>query len=151
MSGRISAAGWCVLRVRLSGSLDGTHGDGSRHLCGAQYFKDTGTKIGFGTDLLGNLEEDQCTEFKLRANIFSNFKILHKATAMNGEILGQKDRLIRTGVRFNNNPITADTSQGSLPDAFLIVLLSVLQLVEMGFLRLNYSEYIPDYTVARPV
>jgi len=58
-----------------------------------QYFKDAGTKIGFGTDLLGKLEEDQCTEFTLRSAIFSNFEILHQATAMNAEIMGQKDRL----------------------------------------------------------
>lgn len=57
------------------------------------HMRDAGVKLGFGTDLMGDLEGDQCTEFTLRAAVFSPFEILHQATAMNGEILGQKDRL----------------------------------------------------------
>jgi imidazolonepropionase-like amidohydrolase len=57
------------------------------------HFREAGVKLGFGTDLLGKLEADQCTEFSLRANIFSNYEILCQATGMNGEILGKKGML----------------------------------------------------------
>lgn len=57
------------------------------------HYRDAGVKVGFGTDLLGKLEEDQCTEFTLRANIYSNYEILRQATSINGEILGEKGRL----------------------------------------------------------
>lgn len=58
-----------------------------------EHMRDAGVKLGFGSDLMGDLEGDQCTEFTLRSAVFSPFEILHQATAMNGEILGQKDRL----------------------------------------------------------
>ncbi|MGH8031077.1 MAG: amidohydrolase family protein [Luteimonas sp.] len=58
-----------------------------------QYMKDAGVKIGFGTDLLGDLEEDQCTEFALRSPIFSNHELLVQATSMNAEIIGAKGKL----------------------------------------------------------
>lgn len=58
-----------------------------------QHFKDAGVKVGFGTDLLGRLEEDQCTEFTLRANIFSAVEILRQVTSMNAEIIGMKGQL----------------------------------------------------------
>ena len=64
-----------------------------------QHMKAAGVKLGFGTDLLGTLERRQCSEFALRASVFSNFEILRQATAMNGEVLGEKGRLgvIRPG------------------------------------------------------
>ncbi|MEO8453418.1 MAG: amidohydrolase family protein [Gemmatimonadota bacterium] len=64
-----------------------------------QHMKDAGVKVGFGTDLLGKLERYECTEFALRAAVFSPLEILRQATSMNAEIVGQKGRLgvIRTG------------------------------------------------------
>ena len=64
-----------------------------------RYMKDAGVRIGFGTDLLGKLEDQQCTEFTLRKSVFSNHEILIQATSMNAEIIGAKDKLgiIREG------------------------------------------------------
>jgi len=77
-----------------------------------QFMKTAGVRLGFGTDLLGKLEYLQCTEFTLRSSIFSNFEILHQATAMNAEIIGQKDKLgvIKPGayadiLLVNGNPL----------------------------------------------
>jgi len=55
--------------------------------------KNAGVRIGFGTDLIGAIQPRQCIEFGLRANVFSNLEILNQATAMNAEIIGEKDRL----------------------------------------------------------
>ena len=55
------------------------------------HMRDAGVRVGFGTDLIGaELQKMQCIEFGLRANIFSNFEILHQATGMNAEILHAK-------------------------------------------------------------
>jgi imidazolonepropionase-like amidohydrolase len=64
-----------------------------------QHMKDAGVKVGFGTDLLGELERYECTEFSLRATTWSPVEILRQATSMNGEILGMKGKLgvIRPG------------------------------------------------------
>ncbi len=63
------------------------------------HMKRAGVKLGFGTDLIGPLHGRQCIEFGLRAEVFSNFEILHQATAMNAEILGAKGDLgqVRAG------------------------------------------------------
>ncbi len=58
-----------------------------------QHMKDAGVKVGFGTDLLGDLERFECTEFSLRSAVFSPVEILRQATSMNGEIVGMKGRL----------------------------------------------------------
>lgn len=77
-----------------------------------RYMKDAGVRIGFGTDLLGKLEDQQCTEFSLRTEVFSNYEILLQATSMNAEIIGAKDKLgvIREGaladiLLVNGNPL----------------------------------------------
>ncbi len=57
------------------------------------HMKNAGVRIGFGTDLIGAIQPRQCIEFGLRANVFSNLEILNQATAMNAEIIGEKDRL----------------------------------------------------------
>jgi imidazolonepropionase-like amidohydrolase len=58
-----------------------------------QHMKDAGVKVGFGTDLLGELERYECTEFSLRSTIWSPVEILRQATSMNGEIVGMKGKL----------------------------------------------------------
>jgi imidazolonepropionase-like amidohydrolase len=58
-----------------------------------QHMKDAGVKVGFGTDLLGDLERFECTEFAIRSAVFSPVEILRQATSMNAEILGMKGRL----------------------------------------------------------
>ncbi len=58
-----------------------------------RHMKDAGVKVGFGTDLLGDLERFECTEFRLRAAVFSPTEILRQATSVNAEILGMKGKL----------------------------------------------------------
>jgi imidazolonepropionase-like amidohydrolase len=57
------------------------------------YMKEAGVRIGFGTDLLGSLENLQMTEFALRAPIFSPFETVAQATSINADILRMKDRI----------------------------------------------------------
>lgn len=52
-----------------------------------------GVKIGFGTDLLGEMHADQSNEFALRAPAMSSSEILRSSTSVNAELLGQAGRL----------------------------------------------------------
>jgi imidazolonepropionase-like amidohydrolase len=58
-----------------------------------------GAKIGFGTDLLGQLHQHQCKEFTLRAAVQSNLDILRSATSVNADLLMMTDQIgcIRPG------------------------------------------------------
>jgi imidazolonepropionase-like amidohydrolase len=78
-----------------------------------QHLKDAGVKVGFGTDLLGDLERFECTEFAIRSAVFSPIEILRQATSMNAEILGMKGKLgvIKAGaiadvLLVDGNPVT---------------------------------------------
>jgi imidazolonepropionase-like amidohydrolase len=55
--------------------------------------KEAGTKVGFGTDLLGPLHSEQRREFKVRSEVLSSFEILESATKTNAEILGMAGEL----------------------------------------------------------
>jgi imidazolonepropionase-like amidohydrolase len=46
-----------------------------------------GVRIGFGTDLLGQLQDDQCREFLIRSEVMSPHEMIHSATIINAEIL----------------------------------------------------------------
>jgi imidazolonepropionase-like amidohydrolase len=52
-----------------------------------------GVKIGFGSDLLGQLQNDHCTEFMLRAAVMSPQEIIRSATLVNAEIVRQVGKL----------------------------------------------------------
>jgi imidazolonepropionase-like amidohydrolase len=52
-----------------------------------------GVKIGFGSDLLGQLQTDHCTEFALRSDLMSTQEIIRSATLVNAEIVRQSGRL----------------------------------------------------------
>ena len=52
-----------------------------------------GVKIGFGSDLLGQLQTDHCTEFTLRAGAMSPQEIIRSATLVNAEIVRQEGKL----------------------------------------------------------
>ena len=52
-----------------------------------------GVQIGFGSDLLGQLQNDHCREFLLRADIMSPAEIIRSATLVNAEILRQSGQL----------------------------------------------------------
>ena len=55
--------------------------------------RNAGVKIGFGTDLLGQLQNDQCREFLLRAELMKPAEIIHSATVVNAEILQRAGEL----------------------------------------------------------
>lgn len=52
-----------------------------------------GVSIGFGSDLLGQLQNDQCTEFAIRADIMSPAEIIRSATLVNAQIVRHEGRL----------------------------------------------------------
>ncbi|MBK7469913.1 MAG: amidohydrolase family protein [Betaproteobacteria bacterium] len=52
-----------------------------------------GVKIGYGTDLLGEMHADQSLEFTLRTPAMPAAEILRSATAVNAELLGQAGKL----------------------------------------------------------
>jgi imidazolonepropionase-like amidohydrolase len=54
-----------------------------------------GIEIGFGTDLIGDLDRHQCTEFVIRREVFESIDILRSATSVNARIIGQGDHLGR--------------------------------------------------------
>jgi imidazolonepropionase-like amidohydrolase len=52
-----------------------------------------GVKIGFGSDLLGQLQNDHCNEFVLRREVMSTRDIVRSATLVNAEIVRQAGKL----------------------------------------------------------
>jgi imidazolonepropionase-like amidohydrolase len=54
---------------------------------------DAGVKLGFGTDLLGELQAHQSEELEIRARIQKPNAVLTSATAVNAQILGLEGRL----------------------------------------------------------
>ncbi len=52
-----------------------------------------GVKIGFGSDLLGQLQSDHCTEFMLRREAMSAPDIIRSATLVNAEIVRQEGKI----------------------------------------------------------
>jgi imidazolonepropionase-like amidohydrolase len=52
-----------------------------------------GIKMGFGSDLLGQLQNDHCNEFLIRAQVLSPPEIIRSATIVNAEILREAGRL----------------------------------------------------------
>ena len=52
-----------------------------------------GVRIGFGSDLLGQLQNDHCREFLIRANVMKPIDIIRSATLVNAEIVRQKGKL----------------------------------------------------------
>ena len=57
------------------------------------YAYSEGVKIGYGTDLLGELQVYQGKEFLMRQNIMPKKDILKSATLINAEIVNQKDKI----------------------------------------------------------
>ena len=58
-----------------------------------EYMKRAGVKMGFGTDVSGQLQYRQCSEFSLRAEVLSPHDILVSATSMAAEIIREDGRL----------------------------------------------------------
>jgi imidazolonepropionase-like amidohydrolase len=55
--------------------------------------RNAGVNIGFGTDLLGQLQNDQCREFLIRAELMKPAEIVHSATIVNAEIVQRAGEL----------------------------------------------------------
>jgi imidazolonepropionase-like amidohydrolase len=56
-------------------------------MVGLEHMRSAGVKIGFGTDLLGSLFDQQCSEFTLRSEVFSPLEILRQATSISAEMM----------------------------------------------------------------
>lgn len=66
----------------------------SQHaLTSIEYLKQAGAKIGFGTDLLGQMMPLQSKEFALRREVLSPIEILRSATSVNAELLQMTGKL----------------------------------------------------------
>lgn len=55
--------------------------------------KQAGVEIGFGSDLLGQLQDDQCREFLIRSEVLTPAEIIRSATITNARILRQEGLL----------------------------------------------------------
>ena len=55
--------------------------------------KKAAVKIGFGSDLLGPLHDQQLKEFQVRSEVLNSFEIFESATKTNAEILGMNGKL----------------------------------------------------------
>jgi imidazolonepropionase-like amidohydrolase len=55
--------------------------------------KRAGVPMAFGSDLLGQLQPDQCREFLLRSEALSPREIIHSATIVGAELLGRRGEL----------------------------------------------------------
>jgi imidazolonepropionase-like amidohydrolase len=62
-------------------------------LKGMDIMRQAGVKLGFGTDLLGELYVQQTREFTIRSEVFSPLEILRQATSGSAEVLMQQGKL----------------------------------------------------------
>lgn len=65
----------------------------SRGLQAVEICRAAGVSLGFGTDLLGDMHEDQLEEFHLRSQVETPLQILIAATATNAEILQMSGKI----------------------------------------------------------
>ncbi len=79
-----------------------------RALGGLETLRRAGVRIGFGTDLIGNIDRHQCMEFQLRQEVCEPIEILRSATSVNAEIIGQGDRLGRVAAGYMADLIVVD-------------------------------------------
>jgi imidazolonepropionase-like amidohydrolase len=56
-------------------------------------FHKAGVPMGFGSDLLGDMQEFQSNEFRIRAEVLGNLEVLRSATLIGAEILNMKGQL----------------------------------------------------------
>jgi imidazolonepropionase-like amidohydrolase len=74
----------------MMGKLERVRGQGVEAI---RIARAAGVKIGFGTDLLGEMHVDESLEFTLRAPAMPAAEILRSATYVNAELMGQSGRL----------------------------------------------------------
>ena len=83
--------------------------------------RSAGVRIGFGTDLMGDLEDDQLLEFQLRSHTEDVAETLRSATSVNADIIGRPDLgRIREGavadlVIFGGNPFSDHSVMWTAP------------------------------------
>jgi len=65
----------------------------SQSLEGLRICRKHNVNIGFGSDLLGDLQFEQCNEFKLRSKIETPFETLNSATYVNAKLLDMEGKL----------------------------------------------------------
>ncbi len=82
----LEAAGSGALPAWAAAKL---HEVSEHSLRGLELMDKMGLKIGFGTDLLGNLHVHQTREFTLRREVQSAAAILRSATSINADLLGE--------------------------------------------------------------
>ncbi len=70
--------------------LDSVRGAGLEAL---ELLRGAGVKIGFGTDLLGDMHQHQLSEFTIRAQVLPAVDILRQATSINAELLDRSGEL----------------------------------------------------------
>lgn len=56
-----------------------------------EILRDAGVRIGYGTDLLGWMHQDQLAEFGLRAQVLPAAEVLRSATSVNAELIRRPD------------------------------------------------------------
>ena len=62
-------------------------------MSGLESMRGAGVKVGFGSDLLGPIYNQQCREFTLRREVFTPLEILRQATSVGAEVLMQEGKL----------------------------------------------------------
>lgn len=65
----------------------------SKGLQAVEICKQTGVRLGLGTDLLGDLHVHQLQELRIRSEVNTPFEVLHSATAINAEIVQRPTEL----------------------------------------------------------
>jgi imidazolonepropionase-like amidohydrolase len=56
-------------------------------IAGLEVMRKAKVKLGYGTDLLGELYVQQCREFTLRSEVFTPLELLRQATSINAEMM----------------------------------------------------------------
>ncbi len=77
-------------------------------VAGVERMKRAGVRIGFGTDLIGELDRHQCIEFTLRSEVMTPFEILRSATSINAEIIRQGNWIGRVAEGYAADLIVVD-------------------------------------------
>jgi imidazolonepropionase-like amidohydrolase len=103
----------------------------SEHMLkGLEVMRRNNVKMGFGTDLLGDLHDRQSQEFELRARVLRPIDILRSACSINAELLNQQGRIgcikesaLADILVVNGNPL-ADIALLGRPSESLSVIMS---------------------------
>lgn len=79
-----------------------------------EHAREAGVPVGFGTDLMGDLEREQLQGLRLQAEVSGVLDVLRSVTAVNAELIGD-DRLGRVGVGARGDVLIFDGNPFELP------------------------------------